>query len=301
MPTSPQKPWKRKQDGAYYVQLNGKRIYLSKDKKTAWEKFRRIQQTGQAPSSLTARQLLDAYWKWLQANRAPETVKSREGILRSFGESVSATLKAESVRPHHVQTWIDANSKVKTPKNKRAKKEGKETSRPIADSTKNTRITLIIGVFSWAKRMRYIPENPLAEMPKPTPTTRQEFVPPDLWQKVLELALDDAFRDLLKVLLETGCRVTEIMRFEAEHFTGSTLVLPIQESKGKKRSRTVFLSDGVSAQPTHWFFERLWLEPGRGVFGGGRVWLRLGSRARAGGSCGWLGGAPGPTRRVTGA
>lgn len=89
--------------------------------------------------------------------------------------------------------------------------------------------------------MRYVSENPLRDMPKPTALAREQFIPADLWPQVLALATDDAFRDLLTVLLATGCRVTEIMRFEAKHFTGEEFVLPIRESKGRKRSRVVFV------------------------------------------------------------
>lgn len=35
------------------------------------------------------------------------------------------------------------------------------------------RITLFIGVFSWAKRMKYIGEHPLADMPRPSAMARQ--------------------------------------------------------------------------------------------------------------------------------
>lgn len=243
MPPFPQKPWKRKSDGAYYTHLNGKRIYLSKDRKTAWEKFKRIQQAGTAPSSLTVRQLLDEYWKWLKANRAPETADRRALVLKSFGESIPKSLKAESIRPHHVQTWLNENAKVKVPKKIKGKMESVATGRDVSPTTIHGRITVIAAVFNWAKRMRYINDNPLAQMPKPTPHTRQEFVPADLWHRVLEVAHDDSFRDFLRVMLGTGCRVTEIVKFEAQHFDGKAMILPITQSKGRKRSRVVYLPD----------------------------------------------------------
>jgi len=223
------KPWKRKSDGAYYIQLDGKKLYLSKDRKTALQKYKRILANGKAPSDMTVRGVLDAYWLWLKENRAPETAAARAGILKSFGKSVPATLKAEAARPYHVQKWLDSNPRIKS------------------DTTKNTRITQILGVFSWAKRMRYIDENPLADMPKPSALTRQEFIPAERWPEVLALATDDAFRDFLNFMLSTGCRTTEIMKFEAEHFNGHALVLPIVQSKGRKRSRVVFLPDDALA------------------------------------------------------
>lgn len=48
------KPWKRNSDGAYYIQLDGKKMYLSKDRNVALEKYRRIQfQVRQDTPSLT--------------------------------------------------------------------------------------------------------------------------------------------------------------------------------------------------------------------------------------------------------
>lgn len=224
------KPWKRKSDGAYYIQIDRKKVYLSKDRKTALEKYKRILQTGKAPNDITVRAVLDAYWNWLVKHRSPETSSRRKPLLTSFGESVAASLKADALRPYHVQKWLDGNDRIKS------------------DTTRHTRITLIIAVFTWAKKMRYIDANPIADMPKPSPTTRQEFVPADLWPKVLALATDDEFKHFLTVMLATGCRVTEITRFEAQHFDGHRLVLPISESKGRKRSRVVYLpNDGALA------------------------------------------------------
>jgi integrase len=89
--------------------------------------------------------------------------------------------------------------------------------------------------------MGFVESNPIQSMEKPTAAIRQEFIPPELWQTVLDSATDQLFRDWLFVMLSTGMRVTEMLRLEAKHFDGSKFVLPIADSKGRKRSRVIHL------------------------------------------------------------
>jgi integrase len=97
--------------------------------------------------------------------------------------------------------------------------------------------------MSWAKAMGYTETNPIEDMPKPEPRVRQEYVPADLWPRVLELATDQPFRDFLTVMLSAGARPQEMFKFEAEHFDrlGKRMVLKIENSKGKRKSRVVYL------------------------------------------------------------
>jgi integrase len=220
------KPWKREKTGTWHVQIDGKQVSLGKNKSEAWAKYNRLmaQVTGKA-SNLTARQIILAYWDWLKGNRKPTTASSREKILKSFGDSLPANLKAESVKPFHVQAWIDGNPNIKSP------------------TTANHRISIIVGVFSWAEKFGYISKNPLAKMPKPRRRIRQEFVSADLWPRVLELATDEHFKTWLWVMLSTGCRVQEMFKFEPDNYdpVGKRFVLPIEDSKGCTTSRVIYL------------------------------------------------------------
>ena len=44
-------------------------------------------------------------------------------------------------------------------------------------------------------------------------------------------------------MLSTGARATEMFTFEAQHLHGNRLILPIEKSKGRRRSRVVYLPD----------------------------------------------------------
>jgi integrase len=98
-------------------------------------------------------------------------------------------------------------------------------------------------VMNWAKSMGYVDRNPIEGMPKPSAHVRQDFLPPDTWSKVLELATDQPFRDYLTVMFSSGARPVEMGKFEACQLNGNRLILPIEKSKGKKRSRVVYLPD----------------------------------------------------------
>ena len=83
--------------------------------------------------------------------------------------------------------------------------------------------------------------NSIKTMRKPTPVVRQEYLPADTWERVLELATDQEFRDYLVIMLTTGARPQELPIIEAEHFDGQKIVLPIDKSKGRRRSRVIYV------------------------------------------------------------
>ncbi|HMP05966.1 MAG TPA: hypothetical protein PJ982_06420, partial [Lacipirellulaceae bacterium] len=55
------KPWYRKQNKTWYVEIGGKQVNLGRDKREAHEKFRRMNyRPGQQVH--TVRDIIDAYW-----------------------------------------------------------------------------------------------------------------------------------------------------------------------------------------------------------------------------------------------
>lgn len=229
------KPWFRSQSGTWYVQLNGKQYNLGSDKTAAFEAYHKLmleRGEGVINGTYTVRQVLAAYWDWLLKNRAPATCERRKPLLKSFGESLPATLKASELRALHVQKWVDAQDRIKSP------------------TTARDYIALIKGVFNWAEAMGYIARNPIAKMPKPSARMRKDYLPVDAWPKILAAATDDEFHDYLIVMLSTGMRAEEIRKVEARHFDGKRFILPADETKGRKRTRVIYLPDGALATVT---------------------------------------------------
>ena len=215
------KPWFRKQNQTWYVELNGKQINLGKDQEAAFAEYHHLMANGVPDRNWTVRQVLDAYWNWAKDNLAETTTNRREGVVRSFGESVPANLKASQLKGLHVQRWIDGND--------------------WGPTTQRDYITLVSGIVNWAIGLGYMEKNPIKTMRKPSPVVRQEFLPAVIWPRVLELATDQQFKDYLVLMLATGARPQELPIIEAKHFDGQKIVLPIDKSKGRKSSRVIFL------------------------------------------------------------
>lgn len=223
-------PWLRKSTGTWHVQIDKKTHYLGKDKQKAWDKYHVLMTRRKSPESThTARQVITDYLAWMGANRATETSKGREPLLKAFRDSLPKRLKAEDLRPHHVQKWID-------------KHKDRWNSTTCSD-----RITMMQAVWSWAKSMGYIDLDPLKGMPKPRRKIREDFLPKERWKELLDLATDDEFRDLLNFCLLTGARAQEVFKLKCEHYVEQQgkyrLVLPIKDSKGHRSSRVIWLSD----------------------------------------------------------
>lgn len=217
------KLWFRKQTKSWYVKIDGEQINLGKDKQAAKEQYQRL--INGIAGKHTVREILDLYWRWLKKNRRPSTYEPRERLLKSFGKSVASNLKASALKPYHVQTWIDENP------------------RTLSATTQNHRISTIIAVFNWAKQMGHLDRNPIEGMPKPQRTVRQEFLPVDRWQDLLDAATDGEFRDWLTIMLATGMRAEEMFKLKAERFDTDRFVLPIEDSKGRKQSRIIYLPE----------------------------------------------------------
>lgn len=217
------KLWYRKQTDCWYVTIDGKQTNLGSDKQSAKEQYQRL--IDGVAGKHTVRQILDLYWKWLKKNRRPTTYEPRKRQLKTFGDSVPANLKATALKPYHVQKWLDDNP------------------RPLNNTTRNTRITLILGVFNWAKKMGYLDRNPIEGMPKPERLVRQEYLPVDRWQELLDAATDQEFRDWLTIMLSTGARTEEMFKLKSEHFDTDRLVLPTEDSKGRRLPRIIYLPE----------------------------------------------------------
>jgi integrase len=242
----PARPWLRTSTGTWHVCINGKQRYLGTDAKKAHEQFRRMTQSG-VTGDHTVRQVVAAYWKWAKENLAESTCARRRPILESFAKAMRPSLKADALRAFHVQDWLDDNAKKRVAVKKGKRGEKAVSQQPYSPTTIGDYVTLIKAVMNWAKGMGYVDRNPIEDMPKPAARIRQEFLPADTWSRVLELATDQPFRDYLIVMLSSGARPVEMGKFEACHLSGSRFILPIEKSKGKKRSRVVYLPDDALA------------------------------------------------------
>lgn len=100
--------------------------------------------------------------------------------------------------------------------------------------------------FHWAEQQEYIEHSPLRNLKVPAAKARGDwtYLSPDQWNALLRRLPADML-DLVVVMKETGCRPQEARKVETRHFNrvGQCWVFPREESKGKRESRVVHLSD----------------------------------------------------------
>lgn len=212
-------PWKRKGGLIWYVNIDGERINLGRDRQRAFTRYAELLEDGPT-RDCKVRELLDRYWLWLKANRAETTSESREPVLKSFGLSIPPKLTVRSLRPHHVQAWVDEHT--------------------WGPTTQHTRIQWIKTAIAWGVKQGYASKNPLAGMERPRPRIRQDYLPESRWQELLNHCKPD-LREMLAFMLLTGARVEEVLRLESDHLQGSRIVLDIEDSKGRHTSRVINL------------------------------------------------------------
>jgi integrase len=221
------KPWKRAANQCWYVTLDGTQHNLGQDETGAKELYAQLLAKPRAKvgPEENVRKLLDLYWDWCKANLAESTCETRTRHLKSFWKFVEPGLMTSKLKPLHVQQWLDIRY-------------------PNAGPTyRNNLITTIKGVLSWAKSLGYIEIDPIAAMKKPRCEVRQEFIPILDWPKVFAAVKDRRGKDFLVVMLNSGIRVQEIRKAEARHLDGNRLVFWINEAKGKRRTRVIYLPD----------------------------------------------------------
>jgi integrase len=251
-------PWYREDRNGWYVTLDGQRHFLGehpagaprprKSEKTGrWnaptsieEEFVRLQ-SGQHVESddeggvaaLAGEDdvvaVLDDFITWCKENREPVTANRYEEFCQGFVRAAGSDgvrfgdLPIGRLTSKHVTAWLAQ----------------KETWGP---TTKKNAITALQAGFNWAVQNRGLDKNPIKGMKKPEAKRRSGVVAPGEFEEMLGLIDDQQFRDLLSVSYDSGGRPFEIKELEKRHlqFDKQRAVIPADEAKGRKHTRTVY-------------------------------------------------------------
>lgn len=228
------KPWYRPSRGQWYVTLNGVQHNLGPDKDAAFAQYRQLLgQPGQvAVSRHTVASIVDAFLDWSQKHQAERTYLRYLDYCQSFVNRFPDLLVAD-MKPFHIQEWVDSHT-------------------GWGNTTKRSAVVAMKRAFNWAEKQGRIAASPIRHAEKPAPNKREEFITKDEHDHVLSLVKDQHFRDLLVLAWETGARPQELFRLEARHvdFENARWLFSKGESKGKRHSRTIYLSD-AALEVTH--------------------------------------------------
>jgi integrase len=224
-------PFWRESKKAWYIQLGNSQRSLGKDKKAAIAKANKLLREhllaqGITPTNgCTLHELVDEYAQFIQKNRAPSHYNVKQYFLRDIKVAFPATLPAEKIAPIKVENFINAMEGVKSP------------------TTKREYIGWFIGIYNWGRRYGMVAVNPLQDMERPAARVRQDFIPADRFAELFDVIPHQTARDFILVMLESGCRTQEMFKATAKNFDGEKFTFIIHDSKGRKRSRVVFLPE----------------------------------------------------------
>ncbi len=226
MPQFP-KPFYRRARRVWSVQLDGKQVNLGPDRTQAFARYHvlmRDRHKEMQDESVVV--VLESFLDWARQNLAPRTYDWYGRHAQIFLDFIPADLLTSKLTPNHFTQLF-----AKHPR--------------WSGTTRHGMCRAIQRAFNWAEEQRLIERSPIAKMKKPKCKARDVVIAQAEYDHLLELAKGEHFKELLIVAWETGARPQELTRVEARHvdLVHNRWVFPIEESKGKRMPRIVYLSD----------------------------------------------------------
>jgi integrase len=137
-------------------------------------------------------------------------------------------LLAQDLKPLHVSRWLD--------------------SHPGWKGSRRCAVIAIKRAFNWAEGEGLLAVNPLRKVKKPPQTYRERILSREERQEVMAAIRDQAFRDFVLALQETGCRPSEVSRVTAAHVNLELSVWVFADHKTVKKTgkpRIVYLTPAM--------------------------------------------------------
>lgn len=199
----PRKPYFRESDGWWVSRFRGEYVKLAKGQENeaeAKKKFHELMAleaigTPAESPNVTVAALFEAFLDWSKRHNDPPSYEWYKLFLQSFVDRHGAE-RVQDLKPYHVTRWLDAQA-------------------TWGDSTRRGAISAIKRALNWSVDEGFLSVNPLKQVKKPPAKRREKVLTSQEQQTVSSTARDDAFRDLVFALEQTGCRPGEISRVTA--------------------------------------------------------------------------------------
>lgn len=208
--------WQRKNRGAWYTTIAGKKIRLGTSKKEAEKAFHRLMlDRGKADLSReTVTQLCDMYLTDAESRLKPLTFKSYKYYLQSFCD-FAGTHVAEDLKPIILMNWLASHP------------EWNPNSRSLG-------ITIVKIWSRWCKRHKCLSHSPFEDVSTPG-ITRRKAAPRGSVETLLENILNPHFRVFVELSLMLGTRPGELMALDASSIDLKAGVAIVDGKTGKRR------------------------------------------------------------------
>jgi integrase len=231
---SPTKPWYRASKDAWYVQLHGRKVRLAKgrdNEKAAQQAFYKLMATGSGklPETDTLRvaTVCDLFLDYSEKHHLANTFAWYKQYLQGFCD-LYGMLLVQDLKPLHVSKWLD--------------------SHPGWKGSRRCAVIAIKRAFNWAEGEGLLTINPLRKVKKPPQTFRDRVLSREERQEVMAAIGDQAFRDFVFAMQETGCRPSEVARVTAGHVNLELGVWVFSDHKTVKKTskpRIVYLTPAM--------------------------------------------------------
>lgn len=223
------RPFFRKFNASWYVQLGKQQINLGKDEQAAYQKYYELlAKRGRATNDFkTVAELLDSYLEWLNEHRAKATYDKAVYYLSHFARFIGKSFPLSQISGIQVTLWIEAQ-------------------KTWSSSTGNDAVSIVQRAFNWASKRGHIDKSPVAHVEgKPRRRRRETVFNLMQWKEIRDSVKDQAFGELLDFLWATGCRPIEARILSVHHLDleNAIAILPPSEAKGKQHERVIFLPD----------------------------------------------------------
>ena len=226
------KPWFRKFDGWWYVEVSGKQVRLAKGKDNRPEAVKQfhILMAGNKPVSketLTAARICDLFLDHSEKEHEASTYEWHKTYLQRFCDRFGK-LKTSDLIPFHLTTWLDAN--------------------PAWKGARRHAASIVKRAFSWAKTQGLIPTTPFADFKIERGGKRDRVLTADEQKEILAAIKDQRFRDFVFAMQDTGCRPGEVAKVTAADVDLTLGVWVLQRHKTAKKTgkpRVVYLTPAM--------------------------------------------------------
>jgi integrase len=243
------RPWYRASKAAWYVELNGKQVRLGPHPASApppkrspktglWnapseivDAFHKLMATDPAacpsPSKLSVAQVCDLFLDHSHKHHAEDTYQGLRYFLQMFCDA-HGRLPAAEVKLIHVTRWLD--------------------DRPTWKATRRHAAVAVKRAYAWAERQGLLKSNPVKHVEVPASGRRTRVLSPQEQAEVLAAIRDQAFKDFVFAMMETGCRPGEVARVTAANFNAELGVWVFAAHKTARKTgkpRTVFLTPAM--------------------------------------------------------
>jgi integrase len=233
----PSRPWYRTSHDAWYVEIGGKQVKLARgkaNKQAALLEWHRLQSGQGLPSDVGEPQVavvFDLFLSWSKLHHSPESYGWYRYYLQSFVSFRGAGLLLVSrVTVAAVTQWMDAQKSWK-------------------DSSRRGAVTAVKRAFAWAEAEGYTKANPVKRLKKPSAVARTRVLSPEERGIILAAIRDEAFREFVLALQETGCRPSEVARLTAADVDLDSGVWTLKVHKTAKKvgkPRVVYLTPAMA-------------------------------------------------------